>query len=215
VSGRITVWGVGTPRTLRVHWMLHELGLEYETRAIGSRTGETRTEGFLGLNPRGKIPVLEDGELVLSESAAIVTYLAETYGGATGLIPEAGTPERAGYFEWLAFSLSELDATSLYVIRRHGDLAEIYGDAPAAVRSAQEYFETLLRVATPRFADGRSYLLGETFTGADILLSSCIAWGLFLGFAVDPELRDYLARTSARPAQRAAAALNYADGAGR
>jgi glutathione S-transferase len=192
--------------------MLHELGIEYATRPIGSRTGETRTDAFLVLNPRGKIPVLQDGALVISESAAIVTYLAETYGEGTGLIPDPGTPERAAYFEWVCFSLSELDATSLYVIRRHGDLADLYGEAPNALISAREYFETLSKVATPRFGDGRTYLLGERFSGADIMLSTCLAWGLFLDFTIDAELREYLGRTASRSAQRAAAAVNYPDG---
>ena len=90
-SVRRVLWGAGTPRALRPCWMLHELGLEYEHRPIGSRTGETQTPEFRKLNPRGKIPVLEDGDLVLAESAAIVTYLGEVYGGAAGLVPPART----------------------------------------------------------------------------------------------------------------------------
>ena len=75
---RRILWGAATARTLRAHWMLHELGLDYETRPIGSRTGETATAEFTQLNPRQKIPLLQDGEVTLAESAAIVTYLAET-----------------------------------------------------------------------------------------------------------------------------------------
>ena len=71
---------------------------------------------------------------MLVESAAIVTYLAEKYGTKAGLIPDPGTRERAAYFEWCFFVLSELDAQSLYVIRRHGDLADVYGEAPNAAR---------------------------------------------------------------------------------
>ena len=93
------LWGARTARTLRAHWMLHELGLEYETRPIGSRTGETQTAEFSKLNPRQKIPLLQDGRITLAESAAIVTYLAETYGQASGLIPPPRSPERAAYFE--------------------------------------------------------------------------------------------------------------------
>ena len=54
----LEVWGVGTTRTLRVHWMLHELGIDYETHRIQSRTGETQTAEYLALNPKGKIPTL-------------------------------------------------------------------------------------------------------------------------------------------------------------
>ncbi len=58
----LTLWGVGTSRTIRAHWMLLELGLEYESRPIGSRTGETMTDEFMRLNPRHKIPVRERGD---------------------------------------------------------------------------------------------------------------------------------------------------------
>ncbi len=75
----LTLWGVGTSRTMRPHWMLLELGLEYEFHAIGSRTGETKTDEFMLLNPRHKIPVLQHGSFVLTESAAIIQYLSETF----------------------------------------------------------------------------------------------------------------------------------------
>ena len=60
----LTLWGGATSRTLRAHWMLHELGVEYEPRLIGSRTGATQTDEFRHLNPKEKIPVLIDGDLV-------------------------------------------------------------------------------------------------------------------------------------------------------
>ncbi len=206
-SGRV-LWGVGTPRTMRAHWMLHETGLDYETRPIGSRTGETQTPEFRALNPREKIPVLQDGELVLAESAAIVTYLAETYGKRQGLIPPAGA-ERAAYFEWCFFALSELDAHSLYVIRRHGDLASLYGEAPNALEAAGAYFEKHAGVAEAQLADGREFVLGANFTGADILLGTCLAWGSFLGLKLGEASRAYVKRISQRPAQQSAAAVNY------
>ena len=124
------LWGVGSARALRAHWALMELGLEYRSERVRPRTGETQTPAYRRLNPREKIPVLEDGGLVLSESAAIITYLAETYGNGR-LIP-AGGAERAKYFEWVSFISMEIDATTLYVLRRHEALREIYGDAPTA-----------------------------------------------------------------------------------
>ena len=79
MSHDLTVWGVGTSRTMRVHWMLLELGLEYECQTIQSRTGETHTAEFKRLNPRHKIPALRHGAFVLTESAAIIQYLNETF----------------------------------------------------------------------------------------------------------------------------------------
>ncbi len=209
---RLIVWGVGTSRTLRVYWALHELGLAYESRPIGSRTGETQSDAYRAINPREKIPTLQDGDWTLVESGAIVTYLAETYGEKLGLIPPIGSRERAAYFEWCFFVLMELDAHSLYVIRRHGDLANLYGEAPNAIRAATEYFAKYAGVAEQHMADGREFLVGDQFTGADILLNSCLSWAKFINVDIPIGLEPYLERTSARPAFRAALQANFPAG---
>ncbi len=83
-----TIWGIGTSRTIRAHWAAREVGIDYETRPIRPRTGETETTKFLAINPRGKVPALVDGELVLTESMAILNHFATTYGDpASGLVP--------------------------------------------------------------------------------------------------------------------------------
>lgn len=205
---RRILWGAGTARTLRAHWMLHELGLEYERRPIGSRTGETQTPEFTKLNPREKIPLLQDGQLTLAESAAIVTYLAETYGQPASLIPPASSPERAAYFEWCFFTMMELDAHTLYVIRRHTALSELYGEAPNAVRAAREGFEKQVRVADRALAARGPFILGGTFTGADILLTTCLGWADRLELPLTVTLRDYMERTTSREAYQLASAAN-------
>ena len=204
----LILWGAGTPRTLRAHWILHELGLEYERRPIGSRTGETQAPDFRQLNPREKIPVLQDGDLTIAESAAIVTYLAETYGQSTGLIPLPSSPERAAYYEWCFFTMTELDAHTLYVIRRHSGLQELYGEAPNAVRAAREGFDKQVRVADQRLAGQGPFILGDTFTGADILLTTCLTWADRYELPLTEALRDYVQRTTSRRAYRLAFAAN-------
>jgi Glutathione S-transferase, N-terminal domain len=79
MTGKLVLWGVGTTRTIRVHWALHELGLDYETRPILPRSGQTKTPEYTALNARQKIPLLEDGDFRIGESAAIVAYLSQTY----------------------------------------------------------------------------------------------------------------------------------------
>ena len=149
----MTVWGAGTARTLRVHWALAELGLPYETRPVGSRTGETQSAAFRALSVKEKIPVLvvrgEGGaeDVVLTESAAIVTYLGERQEPGRkhgGLVPPPGSLARGRYYEWMSFTLMELDAHTLYVMRKHGDLRRIYGAAPAAMDAARQGFEKQL-----------------------------------------------------------------------
>lgn len=201
-KSRRILWGARTARTLRAHWMLHELGLEYETRPIGSRTGETQTVEFSNLNPRQKIPLLQDGEITLAESAAIVTYLAETYGLAAGLIPPPRSPERAAYFEWCFFTMMELDAHTLYVIRKHTQLAGTYGEAANAVAAAREGFEKQVCVADHALQAKGPFILGSAFTGADILLASCLSWAERLELPLTPRLHDYLQHATARPAYR-------------
>ncbi len=202
------LWGVGTARTLRAHWMLHEIGLAYETRPIGSRTGETESAQFSALNPRQKIPLLQDGPVTLAESAAIVTYLAETYGQSAGLIPPLATAQRAAYFEWCFFVMTELDAHTLYVIRKHTVLAAIYGEAGGAVRAAREGFAKQVRVAEGALAEQGPFILGNSFTGADILLATCLGWAERLEVSLTPTLREYLALTTSRQAYRLAQVAN-------
>jgi len=194
---------------MRAHWALHELGLDYEPRLVASRSGETATEEFGRLNPKRKIPVLADGDFTLTESAAIVTYLGETYGRGTGLVPDSGTRERARYDEACFFVMMELDAHTLYVVRRHQDMAALYGEAPNAVREAFAGFDRQVSTVEAALGDGRQHLLGDTFTGADILLATCLQWATFYGRALGDPLSAYLGRVMSRPAYRRAAAINY------
>ncbi len=206
-SGLI-LWGAGTTRTLRPHWVLHELGLDYEKRPIGSRTGETHTAEFRALNPRGKIPVLQDGTLVLAESAAIINYLVENYAPDSGLVPRPGTPQRALYDQWCFFVMTELDAHTLYVLRRHEDLAALYGAAPNAVQAAREGFARQVAAVTRTLRSDGPYLLGDGFTCADLLLTTCLTWAQYCKIPLAPELAAYVQRLTARPAYRAAASVN-------
>jgi glutathione S-transferase len=142
MSHELTLFGIGTSRTMRAHWILRELGLDYESHPIQSRTGETLTEQFRRLNPRHKIPVLQHKSFVLTESAAIVQYLSETFADRTRFYVPQDAQARASLNEWSYFIMTELDAGSLYVVRRHEGLPSIYGDAASAsvsVRRAAQH----------------------------------------------------------------------------
>lgn len=217
-SSDLTLWGIGTSRTVRAHWAMHELGLSYETRAIGPRTGETKTAEYTALNPRQKIPLLQDGDFCIGESAAIVAYLSSTYSTAEkGLIPESQR-DYAAWLEWCFFIVAELDSTSLYVMRRHGPgdsgLGHIYGVAPEVVAKAGEYFQTQLRHVEAALADGRTYLMGERFSSADILLTTCLDWAMAFGVGICDNAHPYLARIRQRPAYQLGAAANRPPEAG-
>jgi len=205
---RLVLWGVGTSRTLRAHWSLHELGLDYKSRPILPRSGETKTQEYTRLNPRQKIPLLQDGDFKIAESPAIAAYLSNTYGTPeTALIP-SDPREQASWLEWCFYVATELDATSLYVMRRHGDLKHIYGEAPVALESAASYFATQLRHAEQALQEGRPFLVGERFTTADILLTTCLTWAVSYRVPVTAACLAYMERIISRPAYHASVAAN-------
>jgi glutathione S-transferase len=205
------VWGVGTSRTLRAHWMLAELDLPYQRRPITSRSGETLTPYYTRLNPSQKIPTLQDGDFVLSESAAIVNYLATVYGATRGLSPPASPRERARYDQWCFFVMMELDANTLYVIRKHEDLHDIYGEAPHALQAARDGFARQAQAAAQRLATSGPYVLGDTFSGADILLTTCLNGAIRRHIELPESLQDYRRRTTARDAYQRALVLNQRE----
>jgi glutathione S-transferase len=207
----LVLWGVGTSRTMRAHWALLELGLEYKCHPIGSRTGETQNEEFMRLNPRHKIPVLRHGSFVLTESAAIVQYLSETFASGELMYSPTDVRSRAQLNEWCYFVISELDAASLYVVRRHDGLKHIYGDAPAAVESGRQYFLHNIEAMTSRIAGGNEYLVGDRLSAADILLVTCLDWAASSGLRLPAAALQYQKRLAQRPAYRAARARNFGE----
>jgi glutathione S-transferase len=204
----LTLWGATTSRTIRAHWALRELGLPYRCRPILSRSGETTTPQFTAVNPRQKIPALVDGDFVITESAAIITYLSTTYATPDNALVPTDPLGRARYDEWAYFILTELDATSLYVVRRHQGLPGIYGEAPVAVDAALAYFQRQVGSVAATLNDGRPWLMGDRFTGVDMLLTTCLTWATGLKQPLAASLADFRDRAIARPAYVAAAAAN-------
>lgn len=193
---------------MRAHWMLAELGLDYEFHEILPRTEGMEGEAFKSLNHRGKIPVFEDGELVIGESGAIVFYLADHYRDRRSLAPLPGSPERAVFDDLCFFTLTELDAV-LYIIRRHAGLPEVYGESPVAVRSAGEYFLRQVGEMDRRLDDGRPFLMGDEFSAADLLLETCLGWAQVVGLEISPLLGRYRQSISQRESYAQAFDRNY------
>lgn len=207
-SSELRVWGVGTPRTMRPHWVLAELGLDYETREVLPRSPAMQSPDFLRVSRRNKVPILESGDLIVGESGAIVFHLADRYRDRLELSPPPGSDERAAFDDVCLFALMELDAP-LYVIRRHAGLPEVYGDSPVAVKAAREYFLRQAEQVEQRLSDGRTYLLGDAFSVADILVSTCITWAKFIGIEVPDRLGDYQGRVTQRSAHATAMQRNF------
>ena len=210
---KILIIGGATTRTMRAHWAARELGLDYDSQLIGSRTGETQTKEFLKLNPKGKIPVLSHDGLVLTESAAIIHYLDYAAGSllsAAGALVPTEPQALARYQEWQSFILMELDAQTLYIMRKHGDLAHIYGEAPVAMETAKTGFNFQVKVAASAL-ESTPFLLGDSFSGVDILLTTVLDWAVAYDFTLADSLLGYLERMHAREAYLSARAHNFSN----
>ncbi len=207
--GPLRLWGAGTGRTLRPVWILNELGLPFEHERIRTRTKTMETPAFAALSGRRKIPILEDGDLVMGESAAITLHLADRYRDHGVFVPEAGTRERVQHDDLCWFTMIEIDAI-LYTIRRHEGLPEIYGASENAVLAAREYALRSFGEIERRLADGRPYLMGDDFTVADLLVKTCLDWSVFVCRIPIPEiLSTYAERIATRPAFGAAMTQNF------
>ena len=206
----ITLWGVGTTRTMRAHWMLHELGLDYETKRIESRTGETESSEYSNLTAKQKIPTLQYGDLVITESYAIMHYARTLSDRLPYDDYQLSSRGQAKYDEWLSFILMELDATSLYVVRRHKDLPAIYGASDAAVKSSIEYFNRMLVSVSPQILANQP-IWGSTFSEIDILMTVILDWASFLSIPLAPHILTYQSTMRARPAYQAARSHNFRD----
>jgi glutathione S-transferase len=205
----VEVWGAGSTRSMRVVWTLMEFGVPFSHHAIGSRTGETLTDAYKALNPKQKIPTFRHGDVVLSESVAIAQYVSEAFPAPDGFYVPGDALGRARVNEWCSFAAMEIDAHSLYLVRRHRDLAHIYGEAPQAVSSAFEYCEKQLNAMAPRVADAAPYVLGAGLSVADVVLMTCIDWAILYGANVPAPYLVYRDRVAERPAFRAALVQNF------
>lgn len=184
--------------------MLEELGQPYATRVL-AYGAEMRTPEYLALNPMAKVPTVTHGDVVVTECAAICTYLPDAFPEA-GLAPPPGSPERGAYLRWMFFAAGPVEAAvtnaSLGITV---DTPEVrgrvgYGDMPSVLDALQGLL-----------SDGREWLLGGQFSALDVYLGSQIGRGVQFGSMENrPGFDAYVGRLHARPAARRAAELDDA-----
>lgn len=199
----LTLYHIAPSRSSIVLWMLEELGEPYTLEVLDGRSGETRQAEFLAINPMGKVPALRHHGVVMTETAAILCYLADTFPEAGLSIPQ-GDPRRGLYLKWLFFLPGSLEPAIL----------DRVFERPQVRREALGYgdFETTIDVVAAALADG-PYLLGEPFTAADIAIGSSLRWGTMMGaIPRRPIFSAYIERLEQRPAHRRAAAQDEALG---
>ncbi len=176
------VLGSPTSRAFRVLWMLEELNQPYKLTKAASRSDE-----IMSLNPSGKVPVFKDGDNVITDSTAIMTYLADKHGALTA---PAGTVARGQQDAMTHCILDEIDAV-LWTATRHGFILPEDKRVPEVKASLKWEFEhNLARIV--KQAKG-PYLMGEEFTVPDIILAHCGAWAKSAKFPSDNEdFKTYL-----------------------
>ncbi|HMO07330.1 MAG TPA: glutathione S-transferase family protein [Paracoccaceae bacterium] len=186
-----TVIGTVKSRALRVIWMLEELGVPFEHIAA-----PPRSEGVTAVNPAGKVPVLIADGVPITDSTAILTFLADRHGRFTH---PAGTLDRARQDSLTQFLLDEFDA-ALWMAARHSFILPPELRHSAVKDTLKWEFARSCATLVGRMGQG-PFLMGETMTVPDIILAHCLVWAEGAKFPVDaPELRDYSARLRARPA---------------
>lgn len=207
IMSAIQLWGAESPRSFRAIWVLEELGLEYQHHPIQSRTGETQTPEYTNLTRKQKIPFCIDGNIKLSESLAICRYLIRTYPN-TELSPPETSVGLAKEDEWCSYIYGEVDQTGLYVMRRHGELADIYGGSETVVNASKDYVARHFGVIDHHLRQHET-LAPDGFGLADIVLVSCIDWAAFYQVDIPSNLQSYKERMAQRPAYQKAMQLNY------
>lgn len=175
-----------------VHWMLEELGVRYRTEILEYGTTMKAPE-YLAVNPMGKVPAIQHGDVVVTEAAAICAYLADVF-------PEAGLappPDQRGpYYRWLFFGAGPVEAAL-------GN--QIFGITPTKEQQMQVGYGSLEAVVETlaQAVAGRQYIAAEEFTAADVYIGSQIGWGMRFGsLEKRPEFEAYWAGLKDRPAHR-------------
>ncbi|MCX5744860.1 MAG: glutathione S-transferase family protein [Proteobacteria bacterium] len=181
-------------------WALEEVGEPYELRYVDMMAGAQKAPEILALNPMGKLPILTDGDAVVTENAAIALYLADRYAPGR-LAPRLDDPQRATYLRWSLFAPSVIEP---------GALAKASGWAFKPGQAGWGAYETMLTAMEAALV-GRAFLLGDTFSMADVIFGGTLAYMLRFNMVEPrPVFTAYASRIGDRPAAQRADARNAA-----
>ncbi len=182
---------MGKSRSFRALWALEEAAIEYEYVAIEFASKDSngaQSDSYRALNPQGKVPTLVDEELVLTESGAILNYIAAKSGNLD-LIPSNDLQLRAKYDEACYFILTELEQ-GLWTNGKHRFALPVEHRVPDILPTADWEFNKAIK-ALQTFFDGEGYVVGDEFTMADVLLAHTLNWAESFKFTVPEKLLTY------------------------
>jgi glutathione S-transferase len=200
---KMKIYGSKNSRSIRPVWALEEAGATYDYQRIWMMKGEGQSPAFKAINPAGKIPVLVDGELTLTESMAQVFYIAEKF-PASKLLP-ADPISRAEVYRWVFFAVTEVEP-ALWALAQHRFALPEDKRVPQLEPTSLWLLARGLRVFEKELS-ARAFIAGDAFTVADILVAHCITWALSAKVeGVGDASLAYVARMKERAAYQAAVA---------
>ena len=181
-------------RAITTDWMLKELEVEHEQIVVDYTAGETAAAEYRAINPMGKIPALVDGDIIVTEAAAICAYLADRFPDRH-MAPAPTSPERGRYYRYLFFPGTTLEPMFSLQNLDLGDLSPQsvgWGDLDRCLAAVE--------ALTPE----QGWVMGETFTAADIVFGGTLDFSVQFGWLPDatPKVTSYVKRIKARPAYR-------------
>jgi len=175
-----------------VHWMLEESGAPYRIELINFERGEQKQPAFLAVNPMGKLPAIRHRGVVVTETGAICTYLADAFASA-GLAPRLEDPARGTYLRWMFFGAGCVDAAMIDRM-----LARPAPERTSALGYGR--FDDVLATLEQAMTPG-PYILGERFSAADVFIGGQIGFGLMTKVLEPrPAFQSYVGRVTQRPA---------------
>jgi glutathione S-transferase len=194
----LTLYHAAPSRSSVAHWMLEEVGEPFDIHLLHLSQGENLKPDYLAVNPMGKVPALKHNDVVITESAAICTYLADAFPKAKLNLP-VGDPRRGVYLKWLFFGPSCVEPAMI-------DRAAPRKEEARRAMLGYGDFDTVMNVLAKAVTPG-PFLMGEQFTAADVIIGSGLRFGtMFKLIPERKEFADYIARFADRPALKRATA---------
>jgi len=195
---RLRIYGIARTRAFRVLWMAEELGLDYQHIAIETGPAGARQPEYLSVNPNGRLPAIDDDGFVMWESLAINLYLAKKH--STGTLYPATPQGEAKATQWSLWAANEIErATNVWSF--HAERLPPAERDPKIAAAAIELLAAPYRVLD-RALDAQPYLLGDSFTVADLNVGAVALRARAMDLAATPHFAAWLDRCYERPAAR-------------
>lgn len=193
MSDELVFYGNPRSRAQMVHFMLEELGVPYRAVVIDFQNGENRQSDYLAINPMGKVPAITHRGVTVTETGAIIAYLADAF-PEKGLAPALDDPRRGTWLRWLFFGGTVFEPALLDTLLKRPE-------APRSTAGYGSYADVLDALDT--MLDPGPWILGDRFSAADVYVGAELAWASSFGapgIGDRPRIAAYIERIKARPA---------------